>query len=335
MKAIVFHQFGLDHLISESHTEPPLEAGQVQVEVKAVSLNYRDLLMVRGMYNPKLDLPLIPCSDGSGIVRAVEAGVTRFQPGDRVCSQMLPSWQSGALPLDAHRFTLGGPQHGMLAEIRHLPENALNPMPAHLDFAEAACLPVAGLTAWNALTVAGRPGAQHRVLLLGTGGVSIAALQIAKGLGCQAVITSSSDEKLERAQSLGADHVINYADSPDWGKKVLSCVPEGIDVVVEVGGAGTFNQSVHAARPGGTIALIGVLSQTGEPINLTKVLMKNLRVQGLLVGSSQDFSEFSNFLVQHDMRPVIGCRFEGLESAREAFGMLAGASHFSKIVITL
>lgn len=333
-KALIFNEFGLNKLKITDRAAEHLEPGQVRVAVKAISLNYRDYLMVEGNYNPNIPMPLIPCSDGAGIVVEVAADVTEVQVGDHVCSTMLPSWDNQLPPSDIHKHTLGGPAHGMAAAERVLPEKALVIIPKTMAFEEAACLPVAGLTAWNALHVGKsvRPGS--KVLLLGTGGVSMMALQLAKSMGAETIITSSSDEKLERAKSFGADHGVNYRKNPKWFRDVLKIAPDGVDTVVEVGGEGTFDQSVRCLKLGGSLALIGVLAGNAS-VNLTAVLMKRILVQGILVGSRGDFRAYLSYLEKHPLKPAIDQVFEGLEQTPDAFRRMSEGGHFGKLVVRI
>jgi len=335
VQAVRIERFGLDGLQSANVPVREPGPGEVRLRVRAVSLNYRDYMMVMGWYNPRLNMPLIPCSDGVGEVIAVGEGVLSLKPGDRAVSTMIPDWPNGEPPPGIHATTLGGPVDGMLCEERTLPERALLKCPDGLDNEAAASMPVAGLTAWNALVNACEIGRGSKVLLLGTGGVSVLALDIAKRLGAEAVITSSSKEKLTRAKALGADHVVNYKTNPQWAREVLEYYPEGVDCVLEVGGPGTFDQSVKAVRMGGRIALIGVLARSEKPVNLTAVLMKSIRVQGILVGSRAEFRRYLAFAARQGHRPVVDTVFEGLGQAQAAFDHLASGSHFGKVVIRL
>lgn len=334
-KAVCFSQFGLENLHQVSQPSKPLGAFDLRVSPKAVSLNYRDFLMIQGLYNPKLKLPIIPCSDGAGIVTEIGSSVTGFQPGDRVCSVMIPDWESGEPGHNILQTTLGGPLDGMLAtEVVH-PEHAFVKLPDSIPFPAGACLPVAGLTAWNSLVSFGKISQGSKVLLLGTGGVSMMALQIAKTLGAEVVITSGSEEKLEKARGMGADHGINYRLHPEWWRKVLEWSPLGVDLVLEVGGAGTFNQSVRAVRMGGKIALIGVLAESNSPVQLVPVLMKNIQVQGILVGHRQAFREYLQFVEHHQLEPPIDRIFQGFEKVSLAFQTMAKGHHFGKLVINI
>lgn len=334
-KRVEFDTFGLENLKLVERETPAPGPGQVTVAVEAVSLNYRDLLMVLGHYNPRLPLPLVPCSDGAGKITAVGEGVEHLAVGDFVCSTMIPDWEGGRPNGRVLRGTMGGPLDGFLAESRTVNANAVVKAPTYLSAAEASCLPVAGLTAWSSLVTEGRIGPGSKVLLLGTGGVSMMALGIAKALGAEVVITSSSDEKLARAKELGADHTINYKENPRWDKAVLEIYPEGVDVTVEVGGAGTFDLSVKSTGFGGVIALVGVLAQAGKGPNLTAAFMKRLRLQGILVGSHEEFAAYNAFLEEHKIKPVISHSFRGFDEVGSAFNTMASGSHFGKIVIEL
>lgn len=335
VKAVQFNAFGIASLQVVEQDAEALTAGSVRVRMKRATLNYRDLLMVKGLYNPKLPLPLIPCSDGVGEVVETATDVNDLAVGDRVCTTMIPDWEDGDCPADVLRTTLGGPAQGTLATERVFPRQALMKVPAVISDDEAACLPVAGLTAWAALAEFGGVTAGSRVLLLGTGGVSIMALGIAKALGATVTITSSSDDKLNRAKNLGADHLVNYRTEPKWAKAVLQANPAGVDTVLEVGGDGTFDQSVKATRNGGTVALIGVLAQSNNPVNLTAVLMKALCVQGILVGSRRMFRDYLAFVAEKRPSYVIDRTYHGLTSVPQAFETMANGEHFGKIIITL
>lgn len=334
MKAIVIQgSFGLENLALVERPAPQLGPGQVRVGVRAGSLNFRDLLMVTGRYNERQSLPLIPLSDGAGEVLEVDAGVTTVRVGDRVAGTFAQGWESGG-PTRAHiRSTLGGPIDGMLAEEVVLAANGVVPIPDYLSFEEAATLPCAALTAFNALVKYETLLTGQRVLLLGTGGVSIFALQFAKAMGAAVAITSSSDEKLERARELGADHAINYAKDPQWGKSVKKWSGgEGVDIVLEVGGAGTLANSLASVRVGGMIALIGILSGPGRTPDLTSAFMNCIRIQGHFVGNRDDFLAMNRTLSTHRIRPQIDAVFE-LAEARSAFEHLRDGKHFGKVVI--
>ncbi|GMW00887.1 MAG: NADPH:quinone oxidoreductase [Candidatus Hydrogenedentota bacterium] len=335
MKAVEIHgQFGLDNLRSVERSVPEAGPGQVLVKVHAASLNYRDLLMVNGFYNPRQPLPLIPCSDGAGEIVAVGAGVCRWKTGDRVAGCFAQGWVAGRpTRTKLAATTLGGPLDGMLAEYAVLEEDGVVAIPGHLRFEEAATLPCAGVTAWSALFrhASVQPG--ETVLLLGTGGVSIFALQFAKLAGANVIITSSSDEKLERAKALGADHGINYKHEEAWGKAAAKIAGrEGVDYVIETGGVGTMTQSMRCIRMGGSILLIGVLGGYEAPLNLTPVLMQDVRVQGVIVGPRETFETMNAAIASTKLQPVIDKTFP-MSEIRAAFEHMAEGKHFGKIVV--
>jgi NADPH:quinone reductase-like Zn-dependent oxidoreductase len=331
-------RFGLEGLAREEAEQPRPGEGQVLIRVRAVSLNYRDLMVVRGVYNPKMKLPRIPCSDGAGVIQAVGPGVTRFAVGDRVCGIFMQRWIDGPLTAEKSKDALGGDVDGMLAEYVALHQDGVVAVPKHLSFEEAATLPCAAVTAWNALHYAGEPVSPMRpkgtVLIQGTGGVSIFALQFARLMGARVIATSSRDEKLARTREMGADGGINYKDQPDWAKRVLEMTGgEGVDRVIEVGGAGTFGQSLRATKPGGLVAQIGVLSGVeSQAVNLVPVLHKQLRVQGIYVGSRAMFEEMNRSIEEAQLRPVID-RVFAWDEVLDAFGHMQSGSHFGKIVI--
>jgi NADPH:quinone reductase-like Zn-dependent oxidoreductase len=339
MYAYPIKQFGVDHLQHVQLPQLQIAPGKVLIKVHAVSLNYRDLMMVKGFYNPKLALPRIPCSDGAGEVTAVGEGVTRVRVGDRVCGIFMQRWLDGPLTADKSKGALGGDVDGMLTEYALLDQDGVVRFPEHLSYEEAATLPCAGVTAWNALHHSGEPQRPARagetIVIQGTGGVSIFALQFAKLLGAKVIGTSSSEEKLRRAIALGLDAGCNYKERPDWSGWVSEMTGgRGADRIIEVGGAGTFGQSLRAARVGGMIAQIGVLSgaATSEPIALTPILHKQLHVQGIYVGSRAMFEEMNAAIAKAGLHPVID-RVFNFDQVREAFSHMQSASHFGKIVI--
>jgi NADPH:quinone reductase-like Zn-dependent oxidoreductase len=325
--------FGLDKLVPCERPDPQPGPFQVRVRVKATSLNYRDLMMVEGRYNPKQKLPLVPNSDGAGVVDAVGPGVTRVKPGDRVMSLFAQAWLAGEPSRAAQTSTLGGPLDGALGDTMLLHEDGVVPTPPHLSDEEAATLPCAAVTAWSALVTHGGLKAGDTVLLQGTGGVSIFALQIARMMGARVILTSSRDDKLERARALGAHEGINYVTTPDWDKAARALTGGvGVDHVVEVGGAGTLEKSLRSVRVGGTVSIIGVLSGGAGAVPVTPILMGNLRVQGILVGHRQSFEALNRALTLHGVRPVVDRVFPFTE-ARAAFEYLKSGAHFGKVVI--
>lgn len=325
--------FGLDNLTLVERPEPVPGPRQVVVRVRTVSLNYRDLMTVEGTYNPKQKLPLIPCSDGMGEVVATGPGVTRVKVGDRVCSVLSQHWVAGEPTRERVRSTLGGPFDGMLTELALLWEEGVVPAPEYLSDAEAATLPCAAVTAWNALVTEGQVTAGDTVLVQGTGGVSLFALQIARLIGARVIITSSSDEKLARALALGASEGINYRTVPNWGDRAKELTGgRGVDHVVEVGGAGTLQQSLRALRFGGRISLIGVLAGGKAEIPLALIFMQKASVQGIIVGDRDSFEAMNRAFVLHRVKPVVDATFP-FEDARAAFDHMAAGRHFGKICI--
>jgi NADPH:quinone reductase-like Zn-dependent oxidoreductase len=332
MKAYRLHEFtGPDAIKLEELPSPSPGPGQVLLKVKAVSLNYRDLLISKGLYNPKIPLPLIPLSDAAGEVAALGAGAGRFKPGDRVMACFMPAWICGSLDENKARSALGADVPGVLAEEIVMHQEGLVPIPAHLSFEEAATLPCAGLTAWNAVVESGGVKPGNTVLVQGTGGVSIFALQFAKLAGACVIATSGHDEKLTRVHAMGASELINYMTTPDWDKKVRELTGVGADQVIEVGGAGTLPKSLRAVRVGGYIALIGVLAGGGQ-MNPMPILMKNVRLQGIMVGSRTMFESMTKAIAVNQLHPVIDRIFEFDEAVTALKHMESGA-HFGKVVI--
>jgi len=333
MRAGQISSFGVDSL--EFVERPALQPapGEVLVRVHAISFNYRDLMVVKGLYNPKMKLPRIPCSDGTGEVIAVGDGVTAWQPGDRVAGIFMQNWLDGPPTRAKSMCALGGDIDGMLAESVLLKETGLVRLPSHLSFEEAATLPCAAVTAWNALAIGNvKPGAT--VLILGTGGVSIFALQFARLMGARVLGVSSSSDKLARACSLGLAAGLNYREDPDWDRWALDQTGgEGVDLVVEVGGLGTLPRSLKALRTGGIIAQIGVLTGTSEPLPLPLILHKQARIQGIYVGSRRDFEEMNNAIALAALRPV----YESFpwSQARDVLARMEAAGHFGKLVLTV
>jgi NADPH:quinone reductase-like Zn-dependent oxidoreductase len=333
MKVYEVRQFGIENLVVVKRDEPQPRAKEVVVKFHAASLNYRDLQFVLGVYNPKARLPAVPFSDGAGEVVAVGADAKRWKVGDRVCPIFMQAWLEGQLSVQVRRTTLGaGDLDGVLREYGAFDENGLIEIPGHLSFEEAATLPCAAITAWNALAVSGKLQAGDTVLTLGTGGVSIFALQFAKMHGARVIVTSSSDKKIERAKHLGADETINYRKTPDWDKEVLRLTNGiGVDHVVEVGGAGTLAKSVNSVRIGGQIAVIGGLAPSGT-FDPRRILMKAARMQGILTGSRRMFEEMNKAIVGNRLKPVIDKTF-AFKDAPEALRFMESGSHFGKIVV--
>ncbi len=327
--------FGPEHLKKGDRPDPVPATNQVLVAMRAASLNYRDTLMIRGGYGPRIKVPLIPVSDGMGEVVAVGVGVSRVGIGDRVAPTFFQSWIGGDAAPDKFTSQLGGPLDGVLARFMCLNEQGVSRVPDHLSDAEAACLPCAGLTAWSAVVTEGRVGPGDTVLVQGTGGVALFALQFAKMAGARVILTSSRDDKLARGRQLGADHVINYNATPDWDRVVKELTAgEGCDLVVEVGGGGTLERSVRAARVGGTLSMIGVLSGAKAEIPLPLVVMRNLRLQGVTVGSRDGFEAMCRAIGRHRMRPVVD-RVYDFDDVASAFAHLEGGHHMGKVCIRI
>jgi len=322
---------GIDGLKQAALSLPDPGPGEVRVRLRANAINYRDLSVISDPAARGIALPRIPNSDGAGEVLAVGAGVADFAPGDRVAGCFFQNWIDGPCTAEAMASALGGEIDGVLAEEANLKAGGLVKIPDHLSFAEAATLPCAGLTAWRALVDVGRLKAGDTVLLLGTGGVSIFALQFASLMGARVIITSSSEEKLERARALGAWQTVNYRATPDWEKPVLEMTEgRGVDLTVEVGGAGTLQRSIAATRIAGTIAFIGVLA--GGEVNPRPIMGKSLTVQGIYVGSRNLFRAMNRAIAASGLRPVIDRSF-GFDAAPEAYRAMKAAGHFGKLVI--
>ena len=336
MKKIVINgNFGIENLEIQEQESDSVLPHEIQIKLSAASLNYRDLLMVKGEYNPRQKLPLVPCSDGAGTVTAVGSAVSRFRIGDRVMPVFAQTWQAGSPTLNEIRSTLGGPLDGTLRQNICVPEYSAVKIPAHLSFNEAATLPCAALTAWSALFEYGNLQAGQSVLILGTGGVSVFALQFAKLAGAKTIITSSSSEKLQMMQKLGADHIINYNEKKDWGKEVRKLTGNvGVDYVIEVGGAGTLEQSIRSVRVDGTISLIGILAGRAPELNLLPVLMQNVRIQGILVGSRRAFENMNDAIEMNKLTPLVDRVFP-FEEHKEAFLYLQSQKHMGKVVIEI
>jgi NADPH:quinone reductase-like Zn-dependent oxidoreductase len=307
----------------------------VQVRIHAASLNFRDYLVAKGLYNPKMPLPRVPLSDGAGEVTAVGEGVTRVKPGDRVAAAFHQGWIGGEYEEAYGKTSLGGAIDGVLADYVVFGEEGLVALPPHLSYIEAAALPCAAVTAWNALISQGHIKAGDSVLLQGTGGVSIFALQFAKLSGARVIITSSSDEKLARARALGAEEGINYKKNPDWEKTVLPLTGgAGVDHIVEVGGAGTLARSLKVARAQGRVSVIGVLSGIAGELSIAPILHKHLTVQGIYVGSRTMFEDMNRAIELHRLHPVID-RVYPMEQIQEALRYMESGAHIGKIAIDL
>jgi NADPH:quinone reductase-like Zn-dependent oxidoreductase len=335
MKLYELRAFGLENLATAERPAPKPQPHEVLVRLRAVSLNYRDLLLVRGHYDPKLKFPRVPLSDGAGEIVDVGSAVTGWNIGDRVVIPFMPDWLEGP-PAPAKTATaLGGDVDGLLREFAAIRADALLPVPAHLSFEEAATLPCAGVTAWNGLFVSGHLQPGETLLLQGTGGVSLFGLQFGLMAGATVILTSSDDAKLERARSLGARHTINYRTQPDWDKKVLEITGGcGVDLTLEVGGGDTLAPTLRATRPGGQVSVIGVLSGLESRLNLGPVVHHALTLRGIYVGSREMFAHMNRAIARHQLQPVVD-RVFSFADVPAAFRHLESGRHFGKVVIRI
>jgi NADPH:quinone reductase-like Zn-dependent oxidoreductase len=334
MKAYEVQQFGIEKLALVERDRPEPKANEVLVQMRAASLNYRDLMIVSGTYNPRMKIPAIPLSDGAGEVVAIGSDVTKWKVGDRVMPIFAQKWIYGDSTEEKRRSSLGGGAQadGVLREFAAFNEEGLVGIPEHLSYEEASTLPCAALTAWHALAVSGRLKAGDSVLTLGTGGVSIFALQFAKLFGARAISTTGNEDKVEKLKELGADEVINYKTRDDWDAAVLELTGKtGVDHVVEVGGSGTLAKSLSSVRLGGHVAMIGALTGPGD-FNPVTVFMKSVRLQGIFTGSRTMLEDMVRAIEVAKLKPVIDKVFE-FDGAREAMKYMESGAHFGKVVI--
>ena len=327
--------WGLEHVVFGERDAPQPGPGEVAIEMRAVSLNYRDLVFVRGGYGPSGTLPRILLSDGAGVVVAAGAGVSRIAVGDLVCPITSPAWLTGPIREQYRDSMLGISVDGVMADRIVANAEAIVRVPKHFSATEAATLPCAAVTAWNALVMAGTKSGDL-VVTQGTGGVSLFALQFARALGATVVVTSSSEEKLQRARAMGAQLGINYHRTPEWGKELRRLTGgRGADLVIEVGGAQTLPQSLRAVRAGGTVALIGVLSGGVAELELGRVVTQGLRLQAVTIGPRDSFEAMIAFIEQHNLKPVIDERQFSPAEIRAAIATIGEGRHFGKLVIEL
>jgi len=326
--------WSMDHLKIAERDQPEPRPGEVLLKMKAASINYRDLVVpLRGYGSFTGNLPLVPISDGVGEVVGIGAGVTRVALGDRACPMFVQKWIAGEPDLARITSTLGGPIDGVMQEYMVINEEGLAKVPEYLTDEEAATLPCAALTAWSALVTEGGVKAGDKVLVQGTGGVSLFALQFAKLLGAKVIVLSSSDDKLKRAAALGADECLNYTNIPEWGKAVKNLTSGGgVDHIVEVGGEKTLPQSLRAIRPGGTISMIGVLSGAKMGVSLGLIVTRKVCLQGITVGHRDSFEAMTRAIAQHQVKPEID-RIFAFEELKEALEYLQRGKHFGKICI--
>lgn len=337
MKAAVVDPLGLENLHLEDLPEPVPGPGEVLVAIRAAALNYRDLLAVRGGYGSlQKRARLIPLSDGAGEVVAVGPGVQAWKPGDRVVGCFFPDWQAGPLRPEVVTADLGARSDGVAVERRLFRESALVRVPDALSDAEAASLPCAAATAWNAVVTAGRVGPGDRVLIQGTGGVSLFALQFARLAGAEIFAITSTPEKADLLRGLGAHHVVTYREDPDWGRTIRRLSGgRGMTHAVEVGGAGTLRQTMHAMAMGGFVAMVGVVAGPRAELNVPVLAMSGLRLEGVTAGSRMTLEALIAAMVLHGVRPVLDPRRFRLETLREALDHLASGRHIGKILVEI
>ncbi len=335
MKAMVIKDaWGPDNLVAEDRPDPTPGVGEIVIAMKVVSINPRDLIMSNGGYGRMGGtLPLVPLCDGAGTVAALGDGVEGLAEGDLVIPNYSRTWLHGTTNAAHQAGAHGGPLDGTAQELFLVPARAVTKAPAHMDAAQAATLPCAAVTAWNAIVEEGRVKPGDLILLQGTGGVSLFALQFAKMHGAEVIVTSSSDAKLEQVKAMGADHLINYRSEPDWHKLARGISgADGVDHVVEVGGAGTLEKSISAVRPGGLISLIGVLSGAGADVSLGRVVTRHVRLQGVTLGSKKLLDDMCDAMEQHGTVPVIDHQEYELDELGAALSSLPAGKHFGKIV---
>ena len=336
MKAYEIQEFGIDNLTVVDRPTPEPKGGEVLVKFHAASLNYRDVMVVSGTYNPKMKRPAVPLSDGAGEITAVGDDVTKWKVGDRVMPIFAQRWLDGDSSEEKRRTSLGAglPWDGVLREYGTFSQESVVRIPEHLSYEEAATLPCAALTAWNAVEFSGKVKPGESVLTLGTGGVSIFAAQFAKLSGARVISTSGSNEKIEKLHELGIAETVNYREREDWDKAVVEITGKpGVDHVVEVGGAGTLAKSINAVRIGGHVAMIGALTGAAG-FNPTTVFMKAIRLQGIYTGPRSMFEDMNKAVSVNQMRPVIDRVFE-FDEVNEALKYMESGAHFGKIVVKI
>lgn len=336
MRAYEINEFGIDKLSVTERPEPVAGNGEVVVKFHAASLNFRDLMIVEGAYNPRLQMPVVPLSDGAGEVVSIGEGVTKWRVGDRVMPIFCQQWYDGESTDEKRRTALaGGPEwDGVLREAGAFSQDSLVRVPDHLSYVEAATLPCAALTAWHALVTSGGIKAGDSVLTIGTGGVSIFAAQIAQLHGAEVISTTGSSEKAAKLNEMGIGNVINYREDPDWDKEVMRITNRrGVDHVVEVGGSGTLTRSINSVRTSGHIAVIGAVAEPGD-VNPITILMRSIRLQGIFTGSRSQLEELVRAFEIGETRPVIDRVFT-FDQARDAMNYMKSGSHFGKVVINI
>ncbi len=339
MQAIQLQQRGsAEYLRLADVFKPQPGPREVLVEMQAVSLNWKDILMVKGGFGigDALSLPLVPFSDGAGVVVEVGADVDGSRVGDRVCPLFFQEWSAGPVNAGALASGLAAERYpGVASQYVRLPADGVAPYPAHLSPAEASTLPCAGVTAWNALVAQGNVKAGDVVVLQGTGGVASHALAFAKALGARTIVLSSSDDKLARARESGADEAINYRTTPQWASSVLELTQgRGADIIVDVGGAATLPQSIEAVRVGGFIAVVGVVGGLSMELQVPALMFKAIRLQGVAVGSREHFTAMCRAMEANRIRPAVD-RIFAMSEASEAVAYLESAQHVGKVVLEI
>ncbi len=333
MKAFEIQEFGIDNLALVDRDTPKPRHDEVLVRMKAASLNYRDYMVAKGVYNPKMKRPMVPLSDAAGVVEEVGAEVTRFKKGDRVSPCFMQKWVEGPPTKEKGASALGGAIDGVLREFAVFSEEGLVASPPSLTDEEVASLPCAAVTAWHALFEHTPAAPGDSVLLQGTGGVSIFALQFAAAAGLRTIVTSSSDGKLESVKKLGAFEIINYKRNPKWDEEARKLTNgEGVDHVVEVGGSDTMPRSLKAVRMHGVISVIGILTGAEPTVTPASILMNSLRIQGIYVGSRAMFERMNRAIEFHRIKPVVDKVFVWTE-IKEALRYMEGQQHFGKICL--
>ena len=337
MKTVQLTNFGIDNLELVEKSQPQPTAEQVLVKIEAVSLNYVDLLVIKGLLNPSLSLPYTPITDSAGVVERVGDKVKAFKPGDKVVTTFIPYWVDGKPTPEKTDYQTRqglGILPGQLSQYKCFDENRLIGIPHNLTILEAATLPIAGLTAWNALNYSNLTS-KDTVLLHGTGGVSIFALQFAKAKGSRAIVTSSSEEKLSKARELGADLTIDYKNTPDWEITVRQMTQgKGIDVIVETVGGSNLRRSLDVLKMGGHISVVGLLDGFESKINVLSLIHQQATIRGMEVGGTHQFKAMNREIESQNLRPIID-RVFSLEQTKEALTYLESGSHFGKVIIAL
>ncbi|MAJ86776.1 MAG: NAD(P)-dependent alcohol dehydrogenase [Cellvibrionales bacterium TMED148] len=332
MTAWQLNSFGLENLKPAQITQAEHKSDEVLIKFEAASVNPRDYQIIEGLFTQNVNFPLTPLSDGAGVVVAAGDDVTGLEIGDTVTPLFFPNWKSGEALFDERKISSGLESEGVLRKSGVYNQNAVTKIPDYLTACEAACLPCAGLTAWTSLVPVGNIEPGNTVLVQGTGGVAIAALQLSKALGARVIIISSSDEKLARAKNMGADLCINYLRQPNWGSEAFEFTGGGVDAVIEIGGAGTMEQSLNAIRHGGHIAVIGYMAGIQLDVTVFPLIIKCANLHGIATGNRDNYEQMLTFMADHKVKPTIS-RLYSYDEAPIALGDIAKGGHFGKLVI--